>query len=529
MPPHPPADSTATLADRRDDQHDEVLQAGQIIDHYEVLDTLGHGGMGWVYLALDLRLKRQVALKLVRPDRISSGLSLERFMEEARITARFSHRNIVTIHGVGEFAGAPYLALEYLKGETLRTRLRNDDLEHDGLLRIARGVAAALAEAHRHGVHHLDLKPANIFVTEDGEPKVVDFGLSTAGEDNLRDASPVGTPAYMSPEQWCVKNPAAEADIWAFGVVFIEMFGGGKVFPQRDLLALRRAICASLPAPFARIDNLPLDPPLRELLVACLSGDKADRPSAAELHIALRGPIVTTKPPTREGHSEPPLSLKGLAGGPDDTATTLVDNPRERGPRQRLTTRSLLAAALLAAAALGYRLFWGAPTVTTLSSLLPVVSAARIPEAIDPSRAVASGRAEVASAAITNEGAAARSANSLVPARGGNSRGVVAKVPAKSSAPQRMTEAAWYADARNKLHSSAAAAVGRCPRHGEGPRRYQLVVGVQADGRIRIMRSPVPGIAMMCVVAKIKQTPLATFGGELRQITVSVHYAQDGP
>jgi len=155
-----------------------ILHAGERVDQYEVIRAIGQGGMGAVYLARDVLLGRKVALKLVHPHLVASAGAVERFLFEARATARFNHPNIVTIYGLGQVRGCPYVVLEYLPGVSVRARLRDGKLAAGEALEIARRVAVALAEAHRQSILHCDLKPENIFLPRDGRLRVLDFGLA---------------------------------------------------------------------------------------------------------------------------------------------------------------------------------------------------------------------------------------------------------------------------------------------------------------------------------------------------------------
>lgn len=230
--------------------------------------------MGEVYLAQDERLGRKVALKFVKPTGLDAA-SFERFLAEARTTARFAHPHIVTVYAVGAHAGRPYLALEYLDGETLRDRLDRGPLPLPEALRVARAVAEALAEAHRHGVIHADLKPENVVVPADGRPRVVDFGLARfAGADGVAAS---GTPAYMAPERWQGAAPTPAIDVWSLGVLVHELVEGERPLPDGELASF-----AFAPRP------VPLGPavahhPVREVLQACLAVDPSARPPAEDV------------------------------------------------------------------------------------------------------------------------------------------------------------------------------------------------------------------------------------------------------
>ena len=199
---------------------DPLLPEDTRIGDFRIRGLLGEGAMGQVYLAQDTTLGRRVALKLVKRSAMQAD-ALARFLEEARATASFNHPNIVTLHAVGEHDGRPYLALEYLDGESLRARLAGGPLPVREALRHGRAVAEAIAEAHRRGLVHADLKPENIVIPRDGRVRVVDFGLAKLVGDAAGGAS--GTPAYMAPERWRGEPPAGAIDIWAFGVTLHEL------------------------------------------------------------------------------------------------------------------------------------------------------------------------------------------------------------------------------------------------------------------------------------------------------------------
>ncbi len=169
---------------------DDALGPGERVDHYRILRLLGRGGMGEVYLARDGRLGRKVALKLVRRESLgSSPEALQRFLFEAGTTARFNHPHIVTVYAVGELRGGPYVALEYLEGQTLRERLDRDRPGVPEALRMTLAIAEALAEAHANKVLHRDLKPQNVIIGRDGRLRVLDFGLAKIVEPPAAKAS----------------------------------------------------------------------------------------------------------------------------------------------------------------------------------------------------------------------------------------------------------------------------------------------------------------------------------------------------
>lgn len=194
-----------------------LVRSGDQVDHYKVSRLLGRGGMGEVYLARDTRLGRRVALKVLRPQALGSGRAVARFLHEAQTTARFAHPHIVTVFGVGEHEGHPYVALEYLEGQTLRQRLREGRLGIREATRVGLAVADALREAHRHRVLHRDLKPENVMIPRDGRVRVLDFGLAKRVEGDAGGAdgsAPDGTngrwPASSGTRRrpWAWSSPA---------------------------------------------------------------------------------------------------------------------------------------------------------------------------------------------------------------------------------------------------------------------------------------------------------------------------------
>jgi hypothetical protein len=255
------------------DATDPPLADDTRIGDFRIRGLLGEGAMGQVYLAQDLKLGRRVALKLIRRS-VMQGDGVERFLEEARATASFNHPHIVTLHAVGEHDGRPYLALEHLDGESLRARLKAGPLPVREALRHGRAIAEAIAEAHRRGLVHADLKPENVVIPRDGRLRVVDFGLAKLAGGQVPSAS--GTPAYMAPERWRGAPPTGAIDVWSFGVMLPELVTGRR--PISDDVLIRMIYeKGSL-----EIGDLP-EAPWAPLVRACLALDPAERPTADEL------------------------------------------------------------------------------------------------------------------------------------------------------------------------------------------------------------------------------------------------------
>jgi TolB-like protein len=208
---------------------------GQKVGSFEIVEMIGHGGMGVVYLARDTKLKRSVAIKSMPAALAGDSTARTRFRREGELLASLNHPNIAVIHDIIELdEGAAYLILEYVPGETLAERIAREPLKLEQALSIGRQVAEAISAAHEKGVTHRDLKPGNIKITPEGKVKVLDFGLAKAVGGEALDRKSIitqpgrmmGTPAYMSPEQARGKPTDTRSDIWSFGCVLYEMLTG---------------------------------------------------------------------------------------------------------------------------------------------------------------------------------------------------------------------------------------------------------------------------------------------------------------
>ncbi len=281
---------------------------GQTLGHYLVLEQIGAGGMGVVYRAHDLRLDRDVALKVLPASTVSDATARARLLREARLASKLNHPHICTIYDVEEAepsagpghasSGQPvlFIAMELLEGQPLSARLRSGALSLEDVLRYGLQVADALAHAHERGVVHRDLKCGNVVITRDGRAKVLDFGLArqqeeceldgvTRAEGTLTAPGMVmGTLAYMAPEQLCGQPADARSDVWALGVMLHEMAAGERPFLGRTSFELSSAILHEAPQPLP----VQVPPSLQAVVAKCLARERRERyRTAGELRAAL--------------------------------------------------------------------------------------------------------------------------------------------------------------------------------------------------------------------------------------------------
>ena len=260
-----------------------VLKAGTLVSgKYRIVEEVGAGGMGVVYRAEDLRLKRPVALKFLPPHLMDSPELKERFLIEAQAAAALSHPNVCVIHEVGESGDRPYIAMEYVEGETLRDRIRRGPLKTEEALDIAVQVAAGLGEAHNKGIIHRDIKSANIMITAKGQAKVMDFGLAKlrGGSSLTRSQTTLGTVAYMSPEQARGEEVDGRTDLWSLGIVLYEMLTGELPFRGDRDLSVIHSIIHEEPRPIKQ-RKPPVPEELQQVISRALKKNRDSRYGAA--------------------------------------------------------------------------------------------------------------------------------------------------------------------------------------------------------------------------------------------------------
>jgi serine/threonine-protein kinase len=274
------------------------LKPGSLFAGYRIEGLIDRGGMGVIYKATDLELDRTVALKLIAPEQIHDPVAVARFKDEARLAASLHHPNIVTIYRGGEYHGALYLAMRYVRGTTLRDVIRQGPMDLAEVARLIRDIAGALDATHASGLVHRDVKPANILVTGDGGKRhayLSDFGVTkrvSAPGDLTRTGTWVGTPDYLAPEQIQDDQVDARTDVYSLGCVFHEMLTGAVPYPKREYA---RKLFAHMkePPPRPRAFRPELVESFDEVVAKAAAKEPVDRyASAGELADAVEAALV---------------------------------------------------------------------------------------------------------------------------------------------------------------------------------------------------------------------------------------------
>ena len=288
------------------------LAAGATFGRYRIRFALGSGAMAHVYLARDARSGQDVALKILRPHLVDGGEIVERFEREARLIESIRNPYVADIYEVGEEGGIPYIAMEYVRGQTLRELLDDGPLGVRTVCDLSRQLAEGLSNAHEQGVVHRDLKPENVMVTLDGRIKILDFGLSkplakASSDDDEMDetfqaltvpGTILGTLEYMAPEQARGERVSFSADQFAFGAIVHEMLSGIPPFRRTTMAATLAAVVYQAPPPI-RCVRQSVPPALATVVMRCLEKSPRDRFGSIAEVAAIVSSVGTERPMAR--------------------------------------------------------------------------------------------------------------------------------------------------------------------------------------------------------------------------------------
>ncbi len=301
----------------------EPDELGQL-SHYRVLHLLGEGGMGLVFLAEDMHLRRSVALKVLKPEKAKDFVARQRFLREARAMAAINNEHIVTIYEVGQANDIPFFAMELLQGVPLDVWLeRKPEPALDQVLELALQLTAGLETAHKTGLIHRDIKPSNIWLEESSwRIKILDFGLARLAQDNAeltQDGDILGTPAYMAPEQADGVQVDERCDLFSMGCVLYELATGERPFAGTSTLAVMKSAALTDPTPLCEM-NPALPRAFSDLVMQLLAKNPADRPaSATEVLRTLQEMASTLTLPSPPRRGERGWGEGGRRRAPEET------------------------------------------------------------------------------------------------------------------------------------------------------------------------------------------------------------------
>jgi len=307
-----------------------MLVIGDFLGHYRLLELLGAGGMGQVYLAMDERLRRKVAIKVLPLEAIADESARKRLLREARAVATLDHPNICTIHEVGEDRGRNFIVMQYIEGETMDQRIRHRGLMLREALDFAVQIADALVEAHKRYIIHRDIKPQNIMIDARGQAKVLDFGLAkvvradtesaTATQDQLTGSGTIlGTVPYMSPEQVRGEELDERSDIFSFGAMLYEMASGQSPFKSPSKAEVIAAILMKEP-PTLQEFRLNVPPALQEIVARALQKNREQRYQTVQ---ALLDDLKGVKAQVDSHLPSDAVMVQRPAAGPEDQTIKL--------------------------------------------------------------------------------------------------------------------------------------------------------------------------------------------------------------
>lgn len=289
------------------------------VGRYQILEVIGTGATSRVARAFDPLINRVVAVKLFSKE-LAEGQGRQRFLQEARVVGQISHPCVITLHdmGIDEASSTPYLVMEFVPGQPLNRLLEKGSVPVQRACAWMADIASALATAHRKGVIHGDVKPANVHITDEGRIKLMDFGMARLASLDGKDTPLLGTPAYWCPEQIMGKPQDARSDIFSLGVVFYEMLTGHRPFDADSLQAICTRILSSTPLPPSH-ENSSVPAALSDLIVDCLAKDPGQRPPSAEalasrfIVFARRRKADTTAGPQAASLQRRPIRAFGTA------------------------------------------------------------------------------------------------------------------------------------------------------------------------------------------------------------------------